>query len=207
LSWSAKQQRPLDARHVAAQKLRHALELARDIARFVDELDQVAGDQAVGGLVDFDGKLRQEMVAQGGGTDERLVEAGEVVARGGGRRAAPGLGIAGKVEPALALAARRLMPALAVLGAGLRRLGLGRRLGGRAVVALEQRILLQLALDIGRELQIRQLQQLDSLLQLRRHHERLGLAEIESLGQRHGATLVRGNRSMQTSYQLFLKGG
>ena len=61
--------------------------------------------------------------------------------------------------------------------------------------AVEQRIALQLLLDIGREVQIRQLQQLDRLHQLRRHHQRLRLAEFEALRQCHGggrrSSLVR----------------
>ncbi|MGY4317063.1 hypothetical protein ACVWW1_006390 [Bradyrhizobium sp. JR3.5] len=43
---------------------------------------------------------------------------------------------------------------------------------------LEQRIALQLFLDKGRQIQVRQLQQLDRLHQLRRHHQRLRLAEL-----------------------------
>jgi hypothetical protein len=34
-----------------------------------------------------------------------------------------------------------------------------------------------------------QLQQLDRLLQLRRHHQRLGLSKIEALGRRHDPNL------------------
>ena len=56
---------------------------------------------------------------------------------------------------------------------------------GRRVVALEQRVLLDLALDERRQLEIGKLQQLDRLLQLRRHDERLGLPEIEPLRERH----------------------
>ena len=55
---------------------------------------------------------------------------------------------------------------------GIRQLG--------AVVALKQRIPLQLLFDEARHLDIGVLQQLDRLTQLRRHDERLGLAEIEA---------------------------
>ena len=44
--------------------------------------------------------------------------------------------------------------------------------------ALEQRISLQFLLDEGRKVEIGQLQQLDRLHQLRRHHQRLRLAEL-----------------------------
>ena len=52
-----------------------------------------------------------------------------------------------------------------------------RRLGA-VIGALEQRITLQFLLDKGRQVEIRQLQQLDRLHQLRRHHQRLRLAEL-----------------------------
>ena len=49
---------------------------------------------------------------------------------------------------------------------------------GAVAGALQQRIALQFLLDEGREVEIRQLQQLDRLHQLRRHHQRLRLAEL-----------------------------
>ena len=68
-------------------------------------------------------------------------------------------------------------------GRGCRLLG---RLGRAAVAvvfagALEQRIALELPLDIGGQIQVRELQQLDGLHQLRRHHERLALPDFESV--------------------------
>ena len=66
---------------------------------------------------------------------------------------------------------------VAVVGPLDGRLARHRRL--RAVgSALEQRIALQLLLDEGGQVQVRQLQQLDRLHQLRRHHQRLRLAEL-----------------------------
>ena len=79
-------------------------------------------------------------------------------------------------------AARRRLPL--AIGRRLR----ARRRQRRVVVvagALQQRIALELALDIGGQIQTRELQQLDGLHQLRRHHQRLALAELESLRQRH----------------------
>jgi hypothetical protein len=62
--------------------------------------------------------------------------------------------------------------------------GAGLALGGRPVIAaapdLEQRILLELLGDEALDLEIRQREQLDRLLQLRRHHQRLRLAQIEA---------------------------
>ena len=50
----------------------------------------------------------------------------------------------------------------------------------RAVVALQQRIPLQLLLDEARHLDVGELQKLDRLTQLRRHDQSLSLAEIEA---------------------------
>ena len=47
--------------------------------------------------------------------------------------------------------------------------------------------MLELVLHIGREVEIGELQQLDGLHQLRRHHQRVALPDFESLGERHGA--------------------
>ncbi len=52
----------------------------------------------------------------------------------------------------------------------------------RVLVAIKQRISLELLLDIGGELEIGELQQLDGLLQLGRHHQGLPLAKLKSLG-------------------------
>ncbi len=59
---------------------------------------------------------------------------------------------------------------------------------------LEQRVLLDLVLDESRELEVRHLQQLDRLLQLGRHDERLGLAQIEACRDRHGERGAPGYR-------------
>jgi hypothetical protein len=50
---------------------------------------------------------------------------------------------------------------------------------------LEHRILLELLLDRGEEFETRELQQLDGLLQLRRHHQLLGQPELLSECDRH----------------------
>ncbi len=55
-----------------------------------------------------------------------------------------------------------------------------------ALVALQQRIAFQLAFDIGLQLEIGHLQQLDGLLQLRGHDQGLALAQIHPLRQCHG---------------------
>ena len=66
----------------------------------------------------------------------------------------------------------------------LRAVGLGL---GRPVLdaAVEQRIALEFRFDVSDQIEIRELQQLDRLHQLRRHHQRLALADLESLRKRH----------------------
>src|SRR5262249_38807593 len=51
--------------------------------------------------------------------------------------------------------------------------------------ALQQRIALELVLHVGGEVEIGQLQQLDRLHELRRHHERLALADQQLLRECH----------------------
>ena len=53
--------------------------------------------------------------------------------------------------------------------------------GAAIALAFQQRILFEFALDIGDQIEVRQLQQLDGLHQLRRHHQRLALADFETL--------------------------
>ena len=69
---------------------------------------------------------------------------------------------------------------------GLRFLGdLPRKLLVELEALLEDRILLKLLLDRGEELETGELQQLDGLLQLRRHHQLLGQPELLSERDRH----------------------
>ena len=63
------------------------------------------------------------------------------------------------------------------LGLGVALLGLG--------VALQERVALELALDIGDEVEVGELQQLDGLHQLRRHHQRLALPQFELGAEGH----------------------
>ena len=81
-----------------------------------------------------------------------------------------------------AVGPRRSLPARP-RGALARLIGLA----GLSLGALQQRIALELAFHIGRQVEIGELQQLDGLHQLRRHHERLALPEFESLRKRHVA--------------------
>jgi len=79
-------------------------------------------------------------------------------------------------------------PSFAVRPIGLRRqsrLGLRHRFS--VVGALvEQRVALEFAFDIRDEIEIGELQELDRLHELRRHDQRLALADQQSLCKRHG---------------------
>jgi hypothetical protein len=112
-------------------------------------------------------------------------------ARAGGRRA----GSDGRLPAIIHVVMRRLVevggfgeivPRQGFVGALARGIALGGsgRFAGRpsgAVVPLQDRIALQLLLAIFGQLDVRQLQQLDGLLQLRRHDQRLALTHFQSL--------------------------
>ncbi len=156
-------------------------------------------DQAVGGRLDIDADLVHQVVAERLRPRQRLVEAGEILVAGGPARLhrLPGRRIACAIEIALAFAAGAFRPLLArfrrkaALRLGLRfrlRRHDGRAIGRRFVV-LQQRIALELLIDERRKLHLGKLQQLDRLLQLRRHHQGLRLAQIEALTHCHGGSL------------------
>ena len=52
--------------------------------------------------------------------------------------------------------------------------------GGRAFAQIEQRIGVDRLANEGLDLKVRQRQQLDCLLQLRRHHQGLGLPQVKA---------------------------
>src|SRR3546814_5223700 len=69
---------------------------------------------------------------------------------------------------------------------------------------VEQRIAFERLGQIGLEFEVRQRQQLDRLLQLRCHHQRLRLAEIEARTQRRSEEHTTELQSlMRISYAVF----
>ena len=62
---------------------------------------------------------------------------------------------------------------------------------------VEQRIALDFLVDELLEFPMGELQQLDRLHQLRRHHQRLGLSELQSGGQRHYSILPPATPSLR----------
>ncbi len=112
--------------------------------------------------------------------------------------AGPGLRLAAEIDRAVALRAGRRVPLLGRVGGeiAVQRLRQRRRRrvlgtgpfdpGRRAVVRqplapFEERVLLHLGVDEVGQFEIGQLQHLDRLLQLRRHDQRLRLAQLKAL--------------------------
>lgn len=153
----------LDPRDVATHKLGNGGKLDGDIAGLVELIDKVCADHAVSGISHLFGELGQQVLAERRGPRQGLVKAGKVVTLGPCSARFPSAGIAGQIEIAFAIRACNLVPsvhrffmgALAWRGGFGSWLGRGRGIFGRRVVALQQRILLQLAFDIGRQLDIR----------------------------------------------------
>ena len=108
------------------------------------------------------------------------------------------------------LALREILACQRSLERFVRRLALDRFAFGfgarRAFVALQQRILLQLLFAILGKLDVRQLQQLDRLLQLRRHHQRLALADLQPLRQRHGPPRILTARTVRPDRRAARRG-
>ncbi len=202
----------LDFADAGAELFRNRFKIAADISGLVDEIDEILADHALRRIGDGERELLAQPVRE---RDFRRHEGLEVVlavlaaARadprpfriagrvfGGARRA--DLGIVG--EYVFAAGVERVFGRAWLR---LRRLGIPRlAVGGRPLrpveavafgwpplllrAAIKQRIALEFRLDIGHQIQVRQLQQLDRLHQLRRHHQGLALADLQSLGQRHG---------------------
>src|SRR3546814_6756668 len=68
-----------------------------------------------------------------------------------------------------------------------------------ALVAIEQRVLLEFSVNFRREFQVGKLEQLDGLLQLRRHDQRLALAQLQR-SEEHTSEL---QSLMRISYAVF----
>ncbi|GJE07550.1 hypothetical protein AOPFMNJM_2879 [Methylobacterium jeotgali] len=121
---------------------------------------------------------------------EDVVEAGVDV---GGDLAVAGVHLGG--GPALALAVEIGLERVALGGAFGRPLPRG-RFGPLALDPLEQRVALQLGIHVGGEVELGELQELDRLQELRRHHQGLTLAHLQPLQQAHRGlprTLVKGD--------------
>ena len=176
-----------------AEPQRDLVWIVAHVAGLVDQVDQVARQRPLARQAADERELALEVVlqraaARDGRLDEVLVAvaAAALVAdaahaeaeRRGVRR--PGFGaVVDGARVAVEVGGDGSEPVAARRAHEVERIGVARRRlrlllaghGGFALRLLEQRIALQLVLDIGGEIEARQLQQLDRLHQLRRHHQ------------------------------------
>jgi hypothetical protein len=181
----------------AAEPRRRLVELGAQIAGFVDLIEQIGGDHPVRLVWQIGADLLHQMLAQGARSRRGLVETGKIVAVDAAAADAPRR-VAAEIDRAVAVAAARGIPLFRAVGGklarrrlerrggfglqrGADRLGRGNTVFAAALGALQQRVLFDLGIDIVGELKVRQLQHLDRLLQLRRHHQSLGLAKRQRL--------------------------
>ncbi|MNQ87158.1 hypothetical protein D3C85_1023700 [compost metagenome] len=197
----------LDSRQIDAQAVGEFLKLAAQVAALVGGVDQGQGDGVFGGAESRGRGLGLKMLPQGGvarvgalhglavhaaaGTGARPVGQAGLLADFARVALAVGVAFAGGVV--IEILGARIHGVLGVarrLGelefAGLARGGGFSGFGGAvaalvALVALQQGVLFQLGLDVGFQLKIRQLQQLDRLLQLGRDDQPLTLSDLKPL--------------------------
>ena len=199
--WTTRQH-ALDLGQRHAEALGELEQRAEEIAGLVDPLDDLVGDDEVGAGQHLAGLAAQMIV-------ERDVVAREAVEIRPVARAAAAA-VPSRPRPpsrprmeSAALSWWKILVVeidverrVAAVAVGLAHQFVDRRrprvsahrLGASAVAAparprragFQQRILLHLLGDEGLDLEVGQRQQLDRLLELRRHHQRLGLTEIEA---------------------------
>ncbi len=205
----------LDVGARRAELVGDGVEIAGEVAGLVHHIDQVLPDHAAGRIGNRQRHLLGEMRGQRDlGGDESFQIIGAVLAAAGARAGPFRIGrrrhfrrralLAAIVrkyvfklgaEPLFHRGAAGLhvlvvpigsaSAVLLALGGGAFRLGGGRRRFVVVTGALEQRVFFELDFHVGGEIKAGELQQLDGLHQLRRHHQRLRLAELQSLRQRH----------------------
>ncbi len=180
-------------------------EIAGQISGLIDEIDQILPDHTPHGIGNRQGELLAEPVGQRGlGGNERFeiivfavaaarADAGPFRIAGRSIGAAtPGRAVIGRgivqalVGPFFFDRAWRFalggFPSHTILDRLIGRLRAGRNAGRRLAIrigSVEQGVALQFGLDIGDEVEIGELQQLDGLHQLRRHHQGLALPKLE----------------------------
>ena len=197
-----------DLLDASAEFFRRRFEIAADIAGFVDQIDQILADHPPRRCVDRQRQLLAQPIGERRLRRHKGLEiVFAVIAAAGADRGPFRIGgrpfgrawrarlgrirkhvVGSRIERVFHDAAARLrrvgVPGLAFRRGTVRRIG-GACIGRALLVvggAVEQRIALELRFDVGDQIQIRQLQELDRLHELRRHHQRLALADLESLG-------------------------
>jgi hypothetical protein len=195
----------LDERIRRTELLRQIVEVALQVARLVHHVDEVSADQPLGGLRDQHLQLLVEMVCKRAAGRHEVLEVSVLAAervvgswleRSPARRIGFGriafaarafLGALLRVSVDKHGYIRRAPVALAIrIVAVVRALRLGalRRFLGY-FGALEQGIALQLGLDVAAQLDVGELEQANSLLQLGCHHQLLALPQLQFWRKRH----------------------
>ena len=158
------------------------VETARQVAQLVQHVNEVHADQPFGRVRHHQVQLLGEVVGQRARRGNELLEVGVlgavsvVLARLDGRPAglvAPRAVSVQWTAPPARLGGR-LAARLAVLRGAFRFIGLP---GG--LVPLQERVALQLVLNEHAEIEIGQLQEANSLLQLGGHHQLLALSQLQ----------------------------
>jgi len=150
-------------------------------------------DHAVALVTKVGPNLLEQMLAQGARPVRGLVEPGTAVRVECCGATVPRLGFSAEIEWAVTVFPFGL-PMLDRIGCGVAREHLRNSRGRRPLSSgvtrgfpepllapLQQRVLLDLAIDEVGQLEVRGLQHFDRLLQLRRHDQRLRLAQLEPL--------------------------
>ena len=201
----------LDIGDRSAEFLSDLRQIAGQVAGLVHEIDEILADHAARGIGHRKRQLFCEMVGERAFGRNESFEIVIALVAAGGCAAAP-FGIAersigrGLLAGSIVIIRRTVALAgvAAILGGGgggidrpFRPVGCRLlvglvALGGAAVrfalgfgSAFQERIALELVVHIGGQVEIRELQQLDGLHQLRRHHKRLALPDFELLTERH----------------------
>ncbi len=154
-------------------------------------------DDPVAGVAQIGAYLLDHMLAQGARPARGLLDRRTVSGAERSDALAPGLRLAAEIDRPVSFVSRCDAPVLGGIGSKLigERLGQRRRrrfldgavradlrcFGEPALAPLQQRVLLDFGIDEIDQLEVRQLQHLDRLLQLRRHHQSLRLAQLKPL--------------------------
>ena len=193
----------LDIRPGAAQFPGGRVEIGPQIARLVELLEQMRGNDPIDRIAKIGADLFAQVFAQAARTACRPLDGRfAVIAATGPVPATPQIAVATVIVRSIAILARSRLPVLGgvandvadpvsqLLGkcqwSGSRphapaSPGPARRIVALRLAGFQQRVFLDLGLDELAQFEVRQLQQLYRLLQLRRHDQRLALPKLQAL--------------------------
>ena len=182
-------QNPLDPVFPATEESRHPVETGANITILVKQIEKMQRDDSVVLVAKVGPDLLEQMLAQGAQSGRGLVEAGTSLRIEASVATVPRLRLAAKIDSPVSILSPFCLPLLRRIGCEFTREHLRYRRRGYVLsavylvtlcvfpelplVALQQRVLLDLAIDEISQLKIRELQHFDRLLQLRRHDQRL----------------------------------